>query len=52
MVHAFRIKNGQIWYANKYNQTNVYKESKEAGKKVRPYLGEIYGMGVLRVLLY
>jgi carotenoid cleavage dioxygenase-like enzyme len=47
MVHAIRIKQGQLWYCNRFTSTNVYRQSKLVGKQVGPKLGELYGIGVL-----
>ena len=52
MLHAFRIKNGQLWYCNRFTQTDHFKIEKEAGKAVFPKLGEYYHVGVFLSLIF
>ena len=41
MVHAIRIKNGQIYYCNRYLQTPRYKVEKAAGEPIFMRIGEL-----------
>ena len=51
MLHAFRIKNGQLWYCNRFTQTDRYLEEKKAGHVIHSKLGELHSLGVVKVLL-
>ena len=48
MLHAFRIKNGQLWFCNRFTQTTRYLEEKKAGHAIYDRLGELYHFGVLK----
>ena len=49
MVHAFRIKNGRLWYCNRFTKTQQYLKTKEAGKREKVMIGELWGYGCLLV---
>lgn len=53
MIHAFRIKDGKIFYCNRYTQTPKLILETEEGKSVLPKFGEISGtVGLMRIGLF
>jgi len=51
MVHAIRIKNGEMYYCNRYLETPRYIEEKAAGKATRLRIGEMmHKGGIFKVL--
>lgn len=52
MVHAVRIKNGSLWYCNRYIETPRFKKEQAAGQALGPRVGEMFGkVGMGKVLL-
>ena len=53
MIHGMRIKNGQLYYCNRWMKCDKFKAHKEAGKVVQTTLGEMsYKSGILKMLLH
>lgn len=53
MIHAFRIKNGQMFYCNRYTQTPKLKREIEAGKAMSTRAGELFtGPGLMKALIH
>jgi carotenoid cleavage dioxygenase-like enzyme len=53
MIHAFRIKNGQMFYCNRYTQTPKLLQEIKAGKALTTRAGELFtGPGLIKALLY
>jgi len=47
MVHAVRIRNGELFYCNRYIETHRYLEEKKAGRQTRfDKLGEVIGINL------
>jgi len=42
MIHAFRIKDGKIYYCNRYAQTPRIKAESAAGKALNFRFGELF----------
>lgn len=47
MLHAIGLKNGQLFYCNRYTKTNKYLTEKEAGKKIYASFGDLTEIGIL-----
>lgn len=53
MIHAFRIKDGKIFYCNRYTQTPRLQQEMKYGKAIYPRIGELFSMpGFLKMGLY
>ena len=54
MVHAMRIKNGRLWYSNRYIETPKFKLERDAGQAVRIRVGEMDGgpFGMFKMFLF
>jgi carotenoid cleavage dioxygenase-like enzyme len=53
MIHAFRIKNGQMFYCNRYTQTPKLEREIKAGKAISPRAGELFtGLGLMKALMH
>ena len=52
MIHALRIKNGQLYYCNRYMQCPRFIQENKAGKCTSTRIGELsYREGILKMLL-
>lgn len=47
MLHAIGLKNGELFYCNRYTQTNKYIREKEAGRKIFASFGDLTEIGIL-----
>lgn len=53
MIHAFRIKNGQMFYCNRYTNTPKLQNEIKAGKALSVRAGELFSAaGLLKALLF